>query len=61
MMTVANTVIIPMQDILGLDGEARMNRPGTAQGNWEWRLPPRKLTSSLARKIREMTELYGRD
>jgi 4-alpha-glucanotransferase len=61
MMTVANTVIIPMQDILGLDGKARMNRPGTARGNWEWRLPPRKLTSAIKGRLREMTELFGRD
>lgn len=61
MMTVANTAIIPMQDILGMDEKARMNRPGIAKGNWEWRFPPRKLTSSLTGKLREMTELYGRD
>ena len=61
MMTVANTVIIPMQDILGLDGMARMNRPGIAQGNWEWRLLPGQLTQSIIRKIKDMTELYGRD
>ncbi len=61
MMTVANTAIIPMQDILGLDGKARMNRPGTAEGNWEWRLLPGQLTPPIIRKLKDMTELYGRD
>ena len=60
MMSVANTVIFPLQDILGLGGEARMNRPATVEGNWEWRLLPGVLTPDLATKLREMTELYGR-
>ncbi|MDI6777342.1 MAG: 4-alpha-glucanotransferase [Syntrophales bacterium] len=60
MMTVANTVIIPMQDILGLGEEARMNRPGTAYGNWKWRLLPGQITPSIARYLLEVTELYGR-
>ena len=60
MMTVANTVIIPMQDILGLGEEARMNRPGTAYGNWKWRLLPGQITPSIARRLLEVTELYGR-
>jgi len=61
MMTVANTAIIPMQDILGLDEKARMNRPNTTKGNWGWRLHPGQLTPAIAERIREMTELYGRD
>jgi 4-alpha-glucanotransferase len=60
MMSVANTVIFPMQDILGLGGEARMNRPATVEGNWEWRMVADRLTPDLARKLREMTEMYGR-
>jgi 4-alpha-glucanotransferase len=60
-MTVANTAIIPMQDILGLDGRARMNRPGTAEGNWEWRLLPGQLRPPLIGKLKDMTKLYGRD
>jgi 4-alpha-glucanotransferase len=61
MMTVANTAIIPMQDILCLDGGARMNRPGTAKGNWEWRLLPGQVTPAVIRKLKDLTELYGRD
>ncbi len=61
MMSVANTVIVPMQDILGLGEEARMNRPATTEGNWRWRLSPGQLTAPIADNLREMTELYGRD
>ena len=60
MMSAANTAIFPMQDILGLGEEARMNQPATLDGNWEWRLLPDILTPGLARKLREMTETYGR-
>ena len=60
MMSAANTVIFPMQDILGLGGEARMNRPATVEGNWEWRLLPELLTPELAKRLLEMTEMYGR-
>jgi 4-alpha-glucanotransferase len=60
MMSVANTVIFPMQDILGLGEEARMNRPATLEGNWEWRIVPDMLTTGLAGGLREMTETYGR-
>lgn len=61
MMSVANTVIIPMQDILGLGEGARMNRPATTEANWQWRLSPELLTSSLGDMLRAMTECYGRD
>jgi 4-alpha-glucanotransferase len=60
MMSVANTVIIPMQDILGLGEEARMNRPSTTMGNWGWRLLPNQLTSSHAEMLLELTYTYGR-
>lgn len=60
MMSVADMAIIPMQDILGLGEEARMNRPSLAEGNWMWRLLPEQLTPPLAKKLREMTEIYGR-
>ncbi len=61
MMTVANTAVIPVQDILGLGEEGRVNRPTTAKGNWEWRLHPGQLAPPIAERLREMTELYGRD
>jgi len=60
MMSVANLVIFPMQDILGLGEEARMNKPSTLLGNWEWRLLPDQVNPSLAKTLREMTEIYGR-
>jgi 4-alpha-glucanotransferase len=60
MMSVADTVIFPMQDILGLGAEARMNLPSTREDNWEWRLPPELLTPRVAERLREMTEIYGR-
>jgi len=60
MMSAADTVIIPMQDILGLDERARMNRPGTVDGNWEWRYSLERLMPSTAEKLKDMTELYGR-
>jgi len=60
MMSVADTVIFPVQDVLGLGAEARMNYPSTREGNWEWRLAPDLLTPQVAAKLREMTEIYGR-
>jgi 4-alpha-glucanotransferase len=60
MLSVANMVIIPMQDVLGLGEEARMNRPATSKGNWQWRLLPEQIKSSLAEKLLEITEVYGR-
>ncbi|MCK4328846.1 4-alpha-glucanotransferase [candidate division WOR-3 bacterium] len=60
MMSVADTVLFPMQDILGLGEEARMNRPATSKGNWLWRLSPDEITLSLKLKLKEMTEIYGR-
>lgn len=60
MTSVADTVIIPMQDILGLGEKDRMNVPGTTTGNWEWRLSSEQLTPSLTKKLKDMTKLYGR-
>jgi 4-alpha-glucanotransferase len=60
MRSAADAVILPLQDLLGLGGEAQMNRPATRQGNWEWRLQPGLLTPQLAADLREMTEIYGR-
>ena len=60
MMSVANTAIFPLQDILGLGEEARMNRPATTEGNWQWRLVDGQLTESVANRLGEMTLIYGR-
>lgn len=60
MMSVADTVIIPMQDILGLGEKQRMNLPASAKGNWEWRLLREQFSPELLRELKEMTALYGR-
>ena len=60
MISPAETVIVPMQDILGLGEEARMNRPGTAEGNWEWRLLPEQATEQAMQEFSEVTRIYGR-
>jgi 4-alpha-glucanotransferase len=60
MMSVAKVVIFPMQDILGLGEEARMNRPARGGGNWRWRLVIKQLIPLLTKKLLEMTEIYGR-
>ena len=60
MASIADLAIIPMQDILGLGEEARMNRPATTEGNWQWRLLPEQLTPALAQRLREVAEIYGR-
>lgn len=60
MMSVAERAVSPLQDVLGLGEGARMNRPATSQGNWQWRLKPGDLDGSLAGVLREMTEIYGR-
>lgn len=60
MLSPAETVIIPMQDILGLGLEARMNRPATAKGNWEWRLRPEEMGEETMQEFAGMVEVYGR-
>lgn len=59
-MSVAATAILPMQDVLGLPSDARMNLPGTAQGNWGWRMQPELLTSDLAAEFSDLLSRYGR-
>ena len=61
MMSVANTAIVPMQDILGLGQKDRMNTPGTCEGNWRWQLKLDQLDFSLTGRLREMVEIYGRE
>jgi 4-alpha-glucanotransferase len=54
------TAIVPVQDLLGLGRDARMNRPGVAGGNWSFRLLPGQLDDALATRVRALAELYGR-
>ncbi|MEN6518776.1 MAG: 4-alpha-glucanotransferase [Methanospirillum sp.] len=61
MSTVANTVILPVQDVLGLGSEGRMNRPGTAEGNWTWRLEEEMLTAEIVKNLRAVTRVFARD
>jgi 4-alpha-glucanotransferase len=58
--SVANTSVVPLQDLLGLDSRARMNLPASQQGNWQWRFRASALNKRLSDKLRELTKLYGR-
>jgi 4-alpha-glucanotransferase len=60
MMSVADMVLISMQDILGLGSEARLNIPSTTQGNWKWRLDGTQLTEAISSRLKDMTLTYGR-
>jgi len=62
MASVAKVAIIPMQDVLGLGTEARMNHPARAKGNWLWRLPQSAWSrrAGVARRMRKMVELHAR-
>jgi 4-alpha-glucanotransferase len=56
----SNVVIAPLQDVLGLSSEARMNTPGVAEGNWSWRVRSGALTSELAGELRALARIYER-
>jgi len=59
--SVANFAIVPMQDILGLDNNARMNVPGTVGNyNWQWRLQRKQTSEDTWRVLRFLAELFGR-
>ena len=58
--SVAQIAVIPVQDILGLGSDARMNRPGDGEANWAWRLREGALDREHAEKLRRLTELSGR-
>lgn len=59
--SVADIAVAPMQDILGLGADARMNLPATGSGNWCWRFREGDLTPELAVRLRTLTETYGRE
>ena len=59
-VSVAGTVIFPMQDVLSLGSEARMNVPGSATGNWTWRVRGAELTQRLADRLSAITDVSGR-
>jgi 4-alpha-glucanotransferase len=56
----ARIAILPLQDVLGLGSEARMNRPGELAGNWRWRFAAAMLTDELAARLRRLTKAAGR-
>lgn len=58
--SVADTAIVPLQDVLGLGTSARMNLPNSTSGNWSWRFLENGLTANDAKRLRELTETYGR-
>lgn len=58
--SVADLVIIPIQDYLGLDNEARINKPSTVGDNWKWRLLENEVTDNLVRSIKKVTKTYDR-
>ncbi|MBW7932848.1 MAG: 4-alpha-glucanotransferase [Gemmatimonadaceae bacterium] len=58
--SVAGTVLIPLQDVLGLGSEARMNRPGRADGNWGFRFTWDQLTPEMVQRVRSLVKLYER-
>jgi 4-alpha-glucanotransferase len=58
--SVANIAIAPLQDVLGLGNEARMNLPNSNHGNWNWRYESDDLRSDIAKRLKDLTHLYGR-
>ena len=58
--SVARMAIFPLQDVLGLGREARMNLPGTLYGNWEWRFAADMITPAMVHTLATLTEIYER-
>jgi 4-alpha-glucanotransferase len=59
--SVADTAIIPLQDVLGLGTQARMNLPNSTSGNWAWRFNAGMLTDEIAGRLKKLTQIYGRE
>ena len=60
LMSVAHTAIFPLQDVLGVGSEGRMNTPGRASGNWGWRYTQDMLAVTASERLKTLTEVYGR-
>ena len=58
--SVARQAIVPMQDVMGLGGEHRMNTPGVPQGNWRWRFQWHELPEGVAARLHNLAERYDR-
>jgi len=53
-------VIFPLQDVLGVGTEGRMNFPGTSSGNWRWRYRAEELSLGIGTRLRQMVQAYDR-
>jgi 4-alpha-glucanotransferase len=60
MASVADTVLFPLQDVLGVGSEGRMNLPGSSSGNWRWRFREEKLTAQISAQLQQWAETYER-
>jgi 4-alpha-glucanotransferase len=60
-MSVADLALFPLQDMLGLGSRARMNVPGTTDGNWTWRVAEEELTDAVAEQMAKFSTLYARE
>ncbi len=60
LMSVASLAVIPLQDLLSLGSESRMNLPGTPDGNWTWRYDPDAVNGGISERLRTLNHLYGR-
>ena len=60
MSTASQLFVMQMQDVLELPASSRMNSPGSAEGNWQWRMEPDAIKPELTRKIRHLTRVYRR-
>lgn len=58
--SVADIAVVPLQDVIGLGSEGRMNFPGTVDGNWEWRFTWDMIDPLMTSRLYELTALYGR-
>ena len=58
--SIARLAIVPIQDILALDSQSRMNMPGTTEGNWRWRMQWSQLTDEKKQSFRHLVEESGR-
>ena len=60
MASVADTVLFPLQDVLGVGSEGRMNLPGSSSGNWRWRFRRKTLTPEISATLKKWAETYER-
>jgi 4-alpha-glucanotransferase len=60
MASVAARVVTPLQDVIGLGSEGRINTPGTEENNWTWRFTPDQISEEDEERLAKITHLYGR-